>query len=126
MDETVRQGMELAATALDTLAVAVILGGAIIAAVRGNIVSVLLHLDDAAAVSRYKKQLVNGLLIGLDLLVASDVIKTAALSATLYNVGTLGALVVVRIVLTWSLVVEAEGRWPWQARGSEGDGADRK
>jgi len=50
------------------------------------------------------------------------VIKTAALAATLYNVGTLGLLVIVRIALTWSLMVEAEGRWPWQAPSETGEG----
>ena len=56
----------------------------------------------------------NSLLLGLDLLVASDIIHTAAIEPTLYGIGTLGLLVFVRIALTWSLVVEAEGRWPWQ------------
>jgi len=73
-------------------------------------------------VSRYKGQLVGSLLLGLDLLVASDVIKTAGLEATLYNVATLGLLVIVRITLTWSLMVEAEGRWPWQTPSESGEG----
>jgi uncharacterized membrane protein len=58
----------------------------------------------------------NGLLTGLDLLVASDVIRTVALASTPANVATLGLLVLVRVLLTWSLVVEIEGRWPWQRR----------
>lgn len=114
MPEAVRYWLQMAAVAIDTLAVVVIVGGAVIASVRGNLVRVLFRLDDTDAVARYKRQLVNSLLLGLDLLVASDVIKTAALESTLYNVATLGLLVLVRIALTWSLVVEAEGRWPWQ------------
>ena len=47
-------------------------------------------------------------------LVAADVIRTVALESTFDNVATLGLLVVVRILLTWSLVIELEGRLPWQ------------
>ena len=104
--ETVRAAMEWASFALDTLAVTVIVAGTVAAAIRCG-----------GVVSRFKHGLVESLLLGLDLLVASDVIHTAAIEPTLYSVATLGLLVMVRIALTWSLVVEAEGRWPWQPRG---------
>ena len=118
--ESIRSVMEWAAFVLEVAAVVVIVGGAAIAAIRCNLIKVLLHLDQPGLLSRYKRQLVGGLLLGLDLLVASDVIKTAALESTLYNVATLGLLVIVRIALTWSLVVEAEGRWPWQTPPGNG------
>ncbi len=120
--ESIRSVMEWAAFVLEAAAVAVIVGGAVIAAIRCHLFKVLLHLDQTGLVSRYKGQLVGSLLLGLDLLVASDVIKTAALEATLYNVATLGLLVIVRIALTWSLMVEAEGRWPWQSSSQTGEG----
>lgn len=95
--------MEWASFALETFAVTVIVAGTVLAAFRSG-----------GVVSRFKHQLITSLLLGLDLLVASDVIHTAALEPTLYSVATLGLLVLVRISLTWSLIVEAEGRWPWQ------------
>lgn len=52
--------------------------------------------------------------LGLDLLIAADIIRTVTLEPTLENVSALGVLVVVRTFLSWSLVVELEGRWPWQ------------
>ena len=54
------------------------------------------------------------LLLGLDLLIAADVIRTVTLEPTLENVAALGLLVVVRTFLAWSLVLELEKRWPWQ------------
>jgi uncharacterized membrane protein len=42
-----------------------------------------------------------------------------ALEPTLSSVGVLGILVLIRTFLSWSLVVEIEGRWPWQAKGGE-------
>jgi uncharacterized membrane protein len=112
--EAVRSAMEWAAFALDTFAVAVILGGIVIAAFRCRLIRTIVSPDSPGVVSKFKHQLVSSLLLGLDLLVASDVIHTAALEPTLYGVATLGLLVIVRIALTWSLIVEAEGRWPWE------------
>jgi hypothetical protein len=44
------------------------------------------------------------------------VVRTVALEPTLNNVGVLGLLVLIRTFLSWSLTVEIEGRWPWQAQ----------
>ncbi len=63
----------------------------------------------------FKQEIARGLLIGLDLLIAADIIRTVTLEPTLENVAALGLLVVVRTFLSWSLQLEAEGRWPWQA-----------
>jgi uncharacterized membrane protein len=56
----------------------------------------------------------RSILLGLEILVAGDIIKTVALQLTLTNLLVLGLLVVIRTFLTWSLEVEIEGRWPWQ------------
>jgi uncharacterized membrane protein len=61
-----------------------------------------------------KVSLAKTLLLGLEILVAADVIVTVALDATLESVVILGLLVVIRTFLSWSLVVEIEGHWPWQ------------
>jgi hypothetical protein len=45
-------------------------------------------------------------------------VRTAALSPTLQNFESLGVLVIVRTFLSWSIIVEIEGRWPWQERGA--------
>jgi uncharacterized membrane protein len=58
----------------------------------------------------------TALLLGLDLLVAADVVRTVALEATLRNVAVLGLLILIRTFLSWSLTVEMEGRLPWQSR----------
>jgi len=63
----------------------------------------------------YKELLGRSLLLALELLVAADVIRTVLLDLTAKGMEILGALVVVRTFLSWSLVVELEGHWPWQA-----------
>jgi len=121
--ETIRSAMEWAAFALDTFAVIIIVGGAVIAAFRCRLIRTLLSPESPGVVSGFKRQLIGNLLIALDLLVASDVISTVAVELTLTSVASLGLLVIVRVALTWSLIVEAEGRWPWQPRPvtAEGD-----
>lgn len=64
--------------------------------------------------TNYRHALARTLMLGLEILVAADIVRTVALEPTFENVGVLGLLVVIRIVLGWSLVVEIEGRWPWQ------------
>jgi uncharacterized membrane protein len=56
----------------------------------------------------------RGLLIGLEVLVAADLIRTVAVEPTLENVGVLGIIVVIRTLLSFSLDVEIEGVLPWR------------
>jgi uncharacterized membrane protein len=66
------------------------------------------------AYPRYRAMLGKTLLIGLELLVAADIIRTVGVELTLLNIGPLGGLVLLRTSLGWALTVEIEGRWPWQ------------
>ena len=106
-----RSLIELAAQGLEALAVAFI----VIAVVHGSVrflIGIIHKSEDAY--ERYKTHLGKGLLLGLEFLVAADVVKTVVLDPTLQNVMILGLLVVIRTFLSWSLVVEIEGRWPWR------------
>ena len=121
-----RELIELAATAIEVLAVAII----VIAIVHGT-TRFLFHMqrkqDDAYG--QYKGQLAKALLLGLEFLVAADIVRTVTLEPSLMNVGLLGLLVVVRTFLSWSLVVEIEGRWPWRAAEAvttSGPGGERR
>ena len=58
----------------------------------------------------------KALLLGLEILVASDVIRTVALQPTLQNLLILGVLIVIRTVLSWTLFLDVENRWPWQSK----------
>ncbi|HEY4090534.1 MAG TPA: DUF1622 domain-containing protein [Luteibacter sp.] len=64
---------------------------------------------------RYKRSLGRALLLCLEILVAADIVRTIALDTTLVSVISLGLLVIIRTFLSWSLVLEVEGRWPWRA-----------
>ncbi|RQH13098.1 DUF1622 domain-containing protein [Bradyrhizobium sp. RP6] len=63
---------------------------------------------------RYKISIGRSLLLGLEVLVAADIVKTIAIELTFVSLGLLAGLVVVRTFLSWTLTLEIEGRWPWQ------------
>jgi uncharacterized membrane protein len=114
-----RELIELSAQAIEMFAVAII----VIAIVHGTI-RYLIRINQQAgdAYQRFKAQLGKALLLGLEFLVAADIIRTVALDPNMQNVMILGLLVIIRTFLSWSLVVEIEGRWPW--RGGEGGGRE--
>jgi uncharacterized membrane protein len=66
------------------------------------------------AYEQYRVVLARSLQVGLELLVAADIIRTVMIEASLANLASLAGLVVVRTLLGWTLAVEVEGRWPWQ------------
>lgn len=98
-------------------AIVVIVVGVVVAVARALLVSEPGH-DGRLAFATFKRLIAWGLLIGLDLLIAADVIKTVTLDPTLENAVVLGILVVIRTFLSWALVLEVEGRWPWQHKTS--------
>jgi uncharacterized membrane protein len=66
----------------------------------------------------YKIRIGRSLLLGLEVLVAADIVKTVAHELTFISLGLLAGLVMVRTFLSWTLVLEIEGRWPWQRQRS--------
>ncbi|MEM7335001.1 MAG: DUF1622 domain-containing protein [Chloroflexota bacterium] len=67
---------------------------------------------------RLKTDIGRSLLLGLEVFVAADIIRTVALDLTFERLGSLGLLVLIRTFVSWTLVLEIEGRWPWQAAES--------
>lgn len=63
---------------------------------------------------QYRQLLGRSILLGLELLVAADIIRTVAVTPTLTSVGVLAVIVLIRTFLSFSLELEITGRWPWQ------------
>jgi len=63
---------------------------------------------------RFKPRLARVLMVSLEILVVADVIETVTVEITFESLATLGLLVIARTWLSWTLDLEAEGRWPWQ------------
>jgi uncharacterized membrane protein len=104
---------DLVVTGIEAAGMAIIVIGATIATV--------LFLRDgfgsgtwAEAYERYRANLGRGILLGLELLVAADIIGTVAAPLDFRSIGALGLIVLIRTFLSFSLEVEIKGHWPWQ------------
>ncbi len=64
----------------------------------------------------YRQRVGRAILLGLEFLVAADIIRTIAVDPTFTSIGVLAIIVAVRTFLSFTLDVELEGRWPWQQR----------
>lgn len=102
------------AESIEVLAI-VVISIAVVAAFAGAIAE-RVRSDAERALQAFKRTMARGLLIGLDLLIAADIIKTVTLEATLENATVLAILVLLRTFLSWTLVLEVEERWPWQRK----------
>lgn len=103
--------IETIGTAIDVFGVVVILLGIILATGR------YVLKRSANAYHRYRTGLGQSLLLGLEILVAADIVKTIAVTPTPLSISVLGLLVIIRTFLSWTLTLEVEGRWPWQKEG---------
>ena len=105
--------IETVGKVIDGIGVAVIAVGAILA----GVVTIRKMAGRSGDAYRYfREQLGRSILLGLEFLVAADIIRTVALTPTWQSVVVLGGIVLIRTFLSFSLEVEISGRWPWQQR----------
>ena len=106
--------IQFASQLIELLAVIIIVGAVILGTGQYLWSSIYKQAEPASCYARYKGGLGRSLLLGLEILVAADIIRTVALEQTLESIISLGLLVFVRTFLSWALVVEIDGKWPWQ------------
>jgi uncharacterized membrane protein len=111
-----REVMETVGKAVDTAGVAVIVLGIVVAS---GIAAVNTARGAGPVYRSYRQRLGRSILLGLELLVAADIIRTVAIEPTFTSVGVLGLIVLIRTFLSFSLELEINGRWPWQQQDGE-------
>ena len=112
--EMFRNVVEQVGLVIDAAGVLVVVAGIVMAAIR-------LLTQSSSPLGKYKQfrqDLGRGILLGLEFLVAADIIRTVAVTPTLESVLVLGLIVVIRTFLSLALQMEVEGRLPWQAEKS--------
>ncbi|NUQ18460.1 MAG: DUF1622 domain-containing protein [Sphingomonas sp.] len=114
-DQTATEIAHVVAKIIELVGIAIIALGAF-----GTLGSFVYRIGSPAnrdeAVANFRSCLGRAILLGLEFLVAADIINTVAVEPTLLSVAVLAAIVVVRTFLSFSLEVEIEGRWPWDRR----------
>jgi uncharacterized membrane protein len=118
--EQYQQWMGLIGTLIDAVGVLSIVGGAVLATYR---YAMRRGTRSGDPYRLYRQDLGRAILLGLEFLIAGDIIRTVVIAPTLENVLILGLIVIIRTFLSMALQLEVEGRWPWQ-RFEERPGAD--
>lgn len=107
----IREFVEVAGTAAEIAGVVLIIGGLVIASARYAISP---KGEGVSRYQRYRQDLGRAILLGLEVLVAADIVRTVAFTPTMDSVLVLAMIVAIRTFLSWSLALELEGKWPWQ------------
>jgi len=76
--------------------------------------------SDTDGFMEFRRNLGRAILLGLEVLIIADIIRTIVVEPTLESVGVLGIIVIIRILLSFSLEVEVDGSWPWNRWKAEG------
>jgi len=106
--------MEIVGTAVDGVGVFIVAAGALVATAR-----LLVRRKHNAGnyYSSYRQDIGRAILLGLEFLIAGDIIRTVVVAPTIQNVLVLGLIVLIRTFLSLSLQLEIEGRLPWRREG---------
>ena len=118
MSDDFTRAIENVGKAVDVVGVATIVIGIVIA----TIVLALRHRQVDDAFRKYRQGIGRAILLGLEFLVAADIIKTVAVDPTFAGAGVLAIIVVIRTFLSFTLELEISGRWPWQHEASSDPG----
>ena len=105
--------IEATGSAIDAIGVAVIAGGATLALF---MTISRVRREEGGAYDFFRRRLGRAILLGLEFLVAADIIRTVAVTPSGESVAVLGGIVLIRTFLSFSLQLEMTGAWPWQQR----------
>jgi uncharacterized membrane protein len=120
MDEWFRPALDFITRVIEVGGIAIIVLGILGASV-AVLWQVLRGRPGSEAFGLYRSNLGRAILLGLEFLVAADIINTVAIEPTLQSLLILGGIVLIRTFLSFSLEVEIEGRWPWERHSGESE-----
>ena len=104
--------VSVAGYAIEAVGVLVIIAGCVAASLR--FLSHYRKQAEGVAYRLCRRQLGRSIILGLEFLIAGDIIRTVVVANTLENVAVLGVIILIRSFLSVTLHLEVEGRWPWQ------------
>lgn len=109
--------ISIAGYAIESVGVLVVVVGSCVCSVK--FIRTFRQLPDGVAYRSYRRQLGRSIILGLEFLIAGDIIRTVVVADTLENVAILGLIILIRTFLSVTLHLEVEGRWPWQRENGD-------
>ncbi|MGH9272594.1 MAG: DUF1622 domain-containing protein [Ilumatobacteraceae bacterium] len=119
------QTIEDVVRVVEAVGAAIMVVGGLIA-LAASVPSLLRAADRSGAYTQLRRNLGRVILVGLEVLIIGDIVRTIVVDPTAEQVLVLGAIVLIRIVLSFALEVEIDGRWPWRQAEQEADAAGRR
>jgi uncharacterized membrane protein len=117
-DADFKDWVDAVSKVVDAVGVAIVVVGLLVAS--AMFLSRALRTDQFDSVYRsYRQGLGRAILLGLEFLVAGDIIRTVAVDPSFQSAGVLALIVLIRTFLSFALQLEIDGRWPWQPRKSD-------
>lgn len=116
MIESIKSIAEWSIAFLEIAGIGIIVLTALNAVVYG-IISLFRKQENEKTYRQIRQRLGRGILLGLEFLVAADIIQTVAVELTFKTAGVLSIVVLIRTFLSFTLEVELTGSWPWQNKG---------
>ena len=104
--------ISLTGYAIEAAGILVVVMGSCVSSV--GFIRTFRDLPEGIAYRTLRRQLGRSIILGLEFLIAGDIIRTVVVADTLENVAVLGLIIVIRTFLSVTLHLEVEGRWPWQ------------
>lgn len=101
------------AALIEFLGIMIIVAMAVFILCRSSVL-LLRHGRSEELYTQTRRQLARGILLGLEFLVAADIVHTVAVDLSFYSVGVLAIILLIRSFLSITLELEINGRWPWQ------------
>jgi len=105
--------ISVAGYAIETIGVLVVITGSCLSSV--VYIRTFRELPEGFAYKTFRRQLGRSIMLGLEFLIAGDIVRTVVVADTLQNIAVLGLIILIRSFLSVTLHLEVEGRWPWQA-----------
>jgi uncharacterized membrane protein len=112
----IREVLGIAGYVIEALGVIVIVVGIVFSAIW--FVGRLRRLGSLDAYQQFRQNLARSIILGLEFLIAGDIIRTVTVNQTLKGAAVLALIVLIRVMLSLTLHFEIEGQWPWK-RGQE-------
>ena len=113
-----RQIMSLTGLALDLVGVLIVAVGSLLSVARFLL---RLKVEFSRSYRLLREDVGRAILLGLEFLIAGDIIRSVVVDPTLLNILTLGLIVLIRTFLSMTLQLEVEGSWPWQRQSGMAD-----
>lgn len=104
--------ISVAGYAIEAVGVLVVVMGSCISSV--VFMRTFRELPEGVAYQAFRRQLGRSIILGLEFLIAGDIVRTVVVADTLENIAILGLIILIRSFLSITLHLEVEGRWPWQ------------